>query len=237
MWAVPLFCKNRRCINSHALYALSWFAKTSKTERHEINVDIFLRLHYILFLPPGQGVIYQGIFSVVVSTLDWLVLLEKDHYCHIISCFPVRCIEMFIFCSACRCTLKFKRVIMSFNRCRRTNKYMFLFFCPFICQRAIKFPKMCFFLIYSLVINNEQRLQKLNYCHCADKSVRLKSRRGPRFPLKTPQTPHPHPTPLAVVRGESVRVRVWLSPCPHPHTAFPCQENCPTQTTCTPLSA
>lgn len=176
MWAVALFCKNRWCINSHALYALSWFAKTSKTERHEINVDIFLRLHYILFLSPGQGVIYQDIFSVGVSTLDWLVLLEKDHYCHIISCFPVRCIEMFIFCSACRCTLKFKRVIMSFDTCRRTNKYMFLFFLSFHLSTSDKIYQKCFvFFIYSLVVNNEQRLQKLNYCHCADKSVRLKS--------------------------------------------------------------
>lgn len=131
MWAVPLFCKNRRCVDSRALYALSWFAKTSKTERREMNVDVFLRLRYILFLPPGQEVIHQDTFSVVLSTLDWLLLLEKDHYCHIISCFPVRCIEMLIFCSDCRCILQFKRVIMSFDTCRRTNKYMFLFFLSF----------------------------------------------------------------------------------------------------------
>lgn len=86
-------------------------------------------------------------FYVAVSTLVWLVLLEKGHYCHIMSCFPVRYIEMFIFCAACRCTPKFKRVIMFVNTCGRTNKYivvtLFLFFCPFICQQSIKYIEMC----------------------------------------------------------------------------------------------
>lgn len=101
------------------------------------------------YLPDRESFI-KTFFSVVVSTLDWLVLLEKDHYCHIISCFPVRCIEMFIFCSACRCTLKFKRVIMSFDTCRRTNKYMFLFFLSFHLSTSDKIYQKCFFFLFTL---------------------------------------------------------------------------------------
>lgn len=147
MWAVPLFCKNRWCINSHALYALSWFAKTSKTERHEINVDIFLRLHYILFLPPGQGVIYQDIFSVVVSTLDWLVLLEKDHYCHIISCFPVRCLSFALPVDA---HLNSNGSLCLLTHAGAPTNICFFFFCPFICQPAIKFTKSVFVFLFTL---------------------------------------------------------------------------------------
>lgn len=103
-------------------------------------------------------------FFVAVFTLVRLVWLEKGHYCYIMSHFPVIYIEMFIFCSACRCTFIFKRLIMSFNSCGRTNKYtvvtLFLFLSPFICRPAKKMygkvPKP--FFIYVLLARNDERL-------------------------------------------------------------------------------
>lgn len=148
--------------------AIFWFAKTSKTEICEINVDIFLWLHCILFFPSRQRVIYQEIFFfyVAVSTLVWLILLEKGHYCHIMSCFPVpvpvlRClcfarpIGAHIYSNGSLCLLTCVDTSTNISMW----PYFFFYVLSFVDnQKNISIYAKAFFFIDFLLVKNEERL-------------------------------------------------------------------------------